>query len=263
MNLFQELKMRIVIDTEIKSLKVESQTGEKNIGLFTKEAFELISSLWVKIGWDQKYQYTFTWLGRPIIQLPEDLLRVQEIIYHLKPDVIIETGIAHGGSLILWASLCKAMNKGRVIGVDIEIRPHNRKAIEEHELFPWITLIEGSSTDSKIVQKVKSTIYPGDIVLIILDSNHTKQHVLAELEAYHEMITPGSYIVATDGIMQDLYDVPRGKPEWINDNPAEAAIEFAQSHPDFVIEHPSWFFNESELNKNITHWPGAWLRKTR
>src|SRR5688572_6673919 len=100
MNLFQELKMRIVIDTEIKSLKVESQTGEKNIGLFTKEAFELISSLWVKIGWDQKYQYTFTWLGRPIIQLPEDLLRVQEIIYHLKPDVIIETGIAHGGSLI-------------------------------------------------------------------------------------------------------------------------------------------------------------------
>jgi cephalosporin hydroxylase len=253
--------MRIVIDTEMKSLKVESQTGEKNMGLFTKEAFELISRLWVKTGWNQKYQYTFTWLGRPMIQLPEDVLRVQEVVYHLKPDVIIETGIAHGGSLIFWASLCKAMDKGRIIGIDIEIRPHNRQAIESHELFPWITLIEGSSTDAKIVQKVRSMINPDDIVLVVLDSNHTKQHVLAELEAYHEMITPGSYIVATDGIMQDLCDVPRGNPEWKSDNPAEAAIEFAQSHPDFVIEQPSWIFNESELNKNITHWPKAWLRR--
>ena len=255
--------MRIVIDTEMKSLKVESQTGEKNIYLFTKEAFELISSLWVRIGWNQKYQYTFTWLGRPIIQLPEDVMRVQEVIYHLKPNVIIETGIAHGGSLILWACLCKAMNKGRVIGVDIEIRPHNRKAIEEHELSPWITLIEGDSTDSAILERIVSMINADDIVLVILDSNHTKHHVLAELDAYHKIITPGSYIVATDGIMQGLYDVPRGQPAWINDNPTEAAIEFAQSHPDFVIEQPSWVFNESDLNKNITHWPGAWLRKIR
>jgi len=255
--------MRIVIDTEMKSLKVESQTGERDIDLFTNEAFELISSLWVRIGWNQKYQYTFTWLGRPIIQLPEDVMRVQEVIYHLKPNVIIETGIAHGGSLILWACLCKAMNKGRVIGVDIEIRPHNRKAIEEHELSPWITLIEGDSTDSAILERIVSMINADDIVLVILDSNHTKHHVLAELDAYHKIITPGSYIVATDGIMQGLYDVPRGQPAWINDNPTEAAIEFAQSHPDFVIEQPSWVFNESDLNKNITHWPGAWLRKIR
>lgn len=255
--------MRIIIDTEMESLQVESQTGEKNMGLYSKEAFELISKIWVKTGWNQKYQYTFSWLGRPMIQLPEDVLRIQEVIYHLKPDVIIETGIAHGGSLILWASLCKAMDKGHVIGVDIEIRPHNRQAIESHELFPWITLIEGSSTSPEIVQKVKSLINPSDIVLIILDSNHTKQHVLAELEAYYELITPGSYIVATDGIMQDLYDVPRGNPEWVSDNPTEAAIEFSQYHLDFVVEQPSWVFNESELDKNITHWPGAWLRRVK
>lgn len=255
--------MRIIIDTDMKSLKVESQTGEKNIDLYTKEAFEWVSSLWVKIGWNQKYQYTFTWLGRPIIQLPEDMLRAQEVVYSLKPDLIIETGVAHGGSLIFWASLCKAIDKGRVIGIDIEIRPHNRKAIEEHELFPWITLIEGSSTDAKIVQKVKSMIHPGNIVLVILDSNHTKQHVLAELEAYYNIITPGSYIVATDGIMQDLYDVPRGNQEWINNNPSAAAFEFSKIHKDFVIEKPTWVFNESELDKNITHWPDAWLRRVK
>lgn len=255
--------MKVNIDTD-KQIITETKDGmTREVNLYTDEAFEILSRVWVKVGWNQKHIYTFTWLGRPIIQLPEDVLRVQEVIYHLKPDVIIETGIAHGGSLILWASLCKVMNKGRVIGVDIEIRPHNRKAIEEHELFPWITLIEGDSTDSGIVQSVVSMINAGDIVFIILDSNHTKQHVLAELEEYHGIITPGSYIVATDGIMRDVYDVPRGKPEWINDNPTEAAIEFAQSHPDFIIEQPSWVFNESELNKNVTHWPGAWLRKIR
>ena len=202
---------------------MESQTRQEDLDLFTKDAFEIVSNLWTKIGWNQKYQYTFTWLGRPIIQLPEDVIRVQEVVYHLKPDVIVETGIAHGGSLILWASLCKSMNKGRVIGVDIEIRPHNRKAIEEHELFPWITLIEGDSTDPAILENIVSMINADDIVLIFLDSNHTKHHVLAELDAYHKMITPGSYIVATDGIMQDLYDVPRGRSAWINDNPAEVS----------------------------------------
>jgi len=252
--------MKITIDTETKAVEVESQNGRETFDLYTKEAFELISRLWVKTGWDQKYQYTFTWFGRPMIQLPEDVLRIQEVIYQLKPDVIIETGIAHGGSLILWASLCKAMDRGRVIGVDIEIRPHNRQALESHELFPWITLIEGSSTDSAIVQNIKSMIKPNDIVLVILDSDHTKQHVLAELEAYHSMVTPGSYIVATDGIMQDLYDVPRGKPEWIKDNPTEAALEFASRHSEFSIEQPKWPFNESQLDQNITHWPKAWLR---
>ena len=135
--------MRVVIDTDAKTL---AACDGKAIDLYGREAFELISDLWLKTSWSQKYSYTFTWMGRPIIQHPEDTVRLQEVIYFLKPDVIIETGVAHGGSLIFYASLLKAMGKrSRVIGVDIEIRPSNRKAIESHELSDYITLIEGNS----------------------------------------------------------------------------------------------------------------------
>jgi len=253
--------MKLIINTDEKTL-IQEIKGEKQVlNLYSKESFELISLYWLKVGWNQKYPYTFSWMGRPIIQLPEDLIRIQEVIYRLKPDVIIETGIAHGGSLIYYASLCKAMEKGRIVGIDIEIRPHNRQAIESHELFSYLTLIEGSSIDKAIVNQVKSLIKPRDTVLVILDSNHTKSHVLEELEAYHDLVTPGSYIVATDGIMKELSEVPRGALDWQENNPTVAALEFVQRHPEFVVEQPSWPFNESNLTENITHWPGAWLRR--
>ena len=255
--------MKIIIDTETKKITVEQLSENKSMPLFSRDAFELISDQWIKIGWNEKYSYTFTWMGRPIIQLPEDIIRIQEVIYKIKPDVIIEAGIAHGGSLIFYASLCKAMGKGRVIGVDIDIRPHNRTAIESHELFPVITLIEGSSTNPRIVRDVKRLIKPEETVFVVLDSNHTKQHVLEELESYHDVVTQGSYIVVTDGNMKDLHDTPRGKPEWVYDNPYEAAKEFAMKHAEFEIETPPWPFNESELSKNVTQWPGAWLKKSR
>jgi len=253
--------MKIIIDTDDQVLIQEVNSKSRTIDLYSKDAFETISSLWLKVGWNQKYSYTFSWMGRPIIQIPEDMVRIQEVIYRVKPDVIIETGIAHGGSLIYYASLCKLMEKGRVIGIDIEIRPHNRKAIESHEMFPRITLIEGSSTATETVRQVKSLVKSDERVLVILDSRHTKQHVLDELEAYHDLVTPGSYIVATDGIMKDLHDVPCGNPEWIWDNPAAAVSEFVQSYPEFVVEQPAWPFNESELTKNITCWPCAFLRR--
>ena len=253
--------MKLIIDTDSQTLVTEDNGQRTSVNLYSKAAFELMSRQWLKVGWNQKYPYTFSWLGRPIIQIPEDIIRVQEVIYQVKPDVIVETGIAHGGSLIFYASLCKAMDRGRVIGVDIEIRPHNRRAIEAHELFPLISLIEGSSVAPEVVAQVRAQIRSGESVLIILDSNHTKQHVQQELEAYHALVTPGSYLIATDGSMRDLYDVPRGKPEWQWDNPAAAAIEFAQQHPEFMLEQPAWPFNESELSENITHWPDAWLRR--
>jgi len=253
--------MKFTVDTTEKTLILENESEKQVLPLYSKEAFEALSQIWVKVGWNQKYTYTFSWMGRPIIQLPEDMIRLQEVIYQVKPDVIIETGVAHGGSLIYYASLCKAMEKGRIIGVDIEIRPHNRKAIEAHELFPLITLIEGSSTDADIVSQVKSLLKPGEVVLVILDSCHTKAHVLGELEAYYDLVTPGSYLVATDGIMKDLNDVPRGNPEWTWDHPTAAAADFAEKHPEFVLEVPAWYFNESELSENITHWPGAWLKR--
>jgi len=250
--------MSIVIDQEAGTLSV----GDSVHNLYSKEAFELISSLWLKMSWDQKYSYTFTWMGRPIIQHPEDLVRLQEAIYTLQPDVIIETGVAHGGSLILYASLFAAMGKkGKVIGVDIEIRPHNRAAIEAHELYPFITLIEGDSAAPDIIDQVQGEISEGDTVLVLLDSNHTYDHVMKELEAYNHMVSPGSYIVATDGIMEVVHDTPRAGQDWRMNNPARAAREFAARHPQFVIEQPAWCFNESALDKTITTWPDAWLKK--
>lgn len=253
--------MKLIIDTEAKTLVKEQNGTTQQFDLYSKEAFESLSRQWVRVGWNQKYQYTFSWMGRPIIQLPEDMVRMQEVIYRVKPDVIIETGVAHGGSLIYYASLCKAMGKGRVIGIDIEIRAHNRAAIEVHEMSGYITLVEGSSTATEIANYVKSLIKPDEKVLVILDSNHTKQHVADELAAYYDIVTPGSYIVATDGIMLDLHDVPRGSPDWEWNHPTAAATEFAQAHPEFILEQPAWPFSESELAENITHWPGAWLRK--
>lgn len=253
--------MKISIDTVQNTLTQDTGTNSKAVNLYSKEAFELLSDIWLKTSWNQKYSYTFSWMGRPIIQHPEDMIRLQEVLYSVKPDVVIETGVAHGGSLVYTASLMKAMGKGRVVGVDIEIRSHNRKAIEAHEMSPLIKLVEGDSVAADIVATATQGIRPTDTVLIILDSNHSKAHVLAELEAYYPYVTVGSYIVATDGLMQDLHDVPRGQPEWREDNPVKAAEEFVKRHPEFVIEQPAWQFNESELDKNITGWPSAWLRR--
>ncbi len=133
----------IKVDLDQSTVSIDEDGVTRLYGLDTPQAFKIVSDIWLRAGWDNKYVYSFTWLGRPIIQLPEDLIRIQEVIYLVRPDVIIETGVAHGGSLVFYASLCKAMDGGRVIGVDIEIRPHNRAAIESHPLFPFITLIEG------------------------------------------------------------------------------------------------------------------------
>ena len=255
--------MKMTLDTETRTLTLVENGRTETLPLYSRQAFEAISRQWVRVGWNQKYQYTFSWMGRPVIQLPEDMLRMQEVIYRLQPDVIVETGVAHGGSLIFYASLCKAMDKGRVVGIDIEIRPPNRQAIASHALSPLVTLIEGSSTAPEVVRQVRGLIKPGETALVILDSNHTYAHVAAELEAYAPVVTPGSYIVATDGIMLDLADVPRGLPGWESDNPSAAAREFAQRHPEFAIEQPAWPFCESDLTANITHWPDAWLKRVR
>lgn len=255
--------MKITIDTDEKTLSTLDGDTTKTLPLYSKEAFETLSKYWVKVGWNQKYVYTFSWFGRPVIQLPEDMIRMQEVIYKLQPDIIIETGVAHGGSLVFYASLMQAMDKGRVIGIDIEIRPHNRTALEAHPLFHRIELVEGSSTDKTIVADVKGMVKANETVLVILDSNHTYEHVFNELKSYSSLVPVGSYIVATDGVMQDLSDVPRGEPSWELDNPTRAAADFVKIDERFEIVQPEWPFNESELTDNITHWPGAWLKRTK
>ncbi len=253
--------MKITIDTETNQLTVNDEGIDTNYELYSDDAFELISYYYTKVGWNQKQPYTYSWLGRPVIQLPDDMVRLQEAVYNLKPDVIVETGVAHGGSLIFYASLCRAMEKGRVIGIDIEIRPHNRKAIEEHELFPYIELFEGSSIDETIVENVKKSVGHAKTVLVLLDSNHGYDHVTAELAAYSSLVSPGSYIVATDGIMREVADVPRGHTEWVTDNPANAAEDFVANNPAFEIDPPVWPFNESTLSKAPTHFPSAWIKR--
>jgi len=235
--------------------------SEHDIG--SPEAFRILSQLWLRSGWDNKHVYSFTWLGRPIIQLPEDLLRLQEVIFSVQPDVIIETGVAHGGSLVFYASLCQATGKGRVIGIDIEIRPHNRQAIEAHPLSSFITLIEGSSIDPQVVAAVKAKVAPDQTVLVFLDSCHTKEHVAAELNAYAGLVSVGSYIVAMDGIMQDLVGAPRTEADWSWNNPQQAARDFVAGNPNFVIEEPRFRFNEGTIAKWVTYWPNGFIKRVR
>lgn len=251
----------ITIDYEAAQVHEGAGPNKRTYPFSSPEAFRLVTKAWLRVGWDTKYVYGFTWLGRPIIQLPDDMIRLQEVIYSIKPDVIIETGIAHGGSLIYSASLCQMIGKGRVIGIDIEIRPKNREAVEAHVLAPYITMFEGSSTAPETVQKVRDQIRPSETTIVLLDSCHTRDHVAAELEAYAPMITPGSYIVAMDGIMQDVVGAPRTSPDWITNNPQTAVHEFLATHPEFILEEPPFPFNEGLVTDRVTYWPNCYLKR--
>jgi cephalosporin hydroxylase len=253
----------IKIDRNARVVIVGEGDEERIIPYASPEAFEIVSDIWLNTGWDTKYVYSFSWFGRPVIQLPEDMIRIQELIYALKPDVIIETGVAHGGSLVFYASLFEAMGNGRVIGVDIEIRPHNRRAIENHDLFHRIKLLEGSSIAAETVSAVQALVRPEEKVLVILDSNHTRDHVRSELEQYGPLVSPGSYIVACDGIMGKVVGGPRTKPDWNLNNPIAAVMDFVAEHSEFIIEEPAWPFNEGVVKERVTYWPSAFIRRSR
>jgi cephalosporin hydroxylase len=256
--------MKLTIDTDNGTCTIVDEAAQKVVPLYSNDAFSAIAYWYLKIGWNQRYTYTFSWFGRPIIQLPDDMIRIQEVIYRTRPDYIVETGVAHGGSLIYYASLCEAMHHGEVIGIDIEIRKHNRAAIEAHPLASRIRLIEGSSTAPEIVREVADAVEGSRSVLVLLDSNHSYEHVRRELELYSPLVTADSYIVATDGFMESLTDVPRGHSSWRDDNPAKAARDFAAAHPEFNLETPERVFDESTLGDlSITHWPSAYLRRIK
>ena len=211
-----------------------------------------------------KYSYNFSWLGRPIIQYPQDIVAMQELIWAVQPDVIVETGIAHGGSLILYASLlelnaaCGGPQDARVVGVDIDIRAHNRAAIEAHPMSRRITMIEGSSLDPAVIARVADAAMGRGRVLVCLDSNHTHAHVLAELEAYAPLTSVGSYCVVFDTIIEDL---PAGifpdRPWGPGDNPRTAVREYLESHPEFEIDR------RMEDKLLVTVAPGGYLQRIR
>ena len=256
--------MKIVIDTDAGTLNRVIDGVESSTGLFTKTAFEVLSREWIRVGFNLKYYHNFSWFGMPVLQLPEDLLRLQEVIYQLRPSVIIETGVFRGGSLLFHATLCQALGNGRVIGIDQEIAAADRETLRRHLLGSRISLIEGDSVSPATVDQVSRLIGPGESVLVILDSCHTKDHVAAELEAYAPLVTVGSYIIAADGgIMRVTADTPRGLDSWHFDNPREAAMEFSARHPEFLPEQPPWLFHDGELTENVSYWEGGWLKRIR
>lgn len=186
-----------------------------------------------------QYSYNFKWMGRPVIQYPQDILAMQELIWEIKPDLIIETGIAHGGSLIFYASILELAGKGEVLGIDIDIREHNRKEIENHPMFKRITMIQGSSIDNAIVEKVMDFAKDKKTIMVVLDSNHTHDHVKEELKAYAPLVSINSYLVVFDTIVEHLPAdyLPGHKRSWgIGDNPLTAVKQFLDENNNFEID---------------------------
>jgi cephalosporin hydroxylase len=185
-----------------------------------------------------RYSYNFNWLGRPIIQLPQDIIAMQELIWQVKPDLIIETGIAHGGSVIFYASILELIGKGgHVLGIDIDIRKHNRVEIEKNPMFKRITMIQGSSIDEDVARQVYEFAKGKNCVFVILDSNHTHEHVLRELELYSMLVTKGSYLVVLDTLIEDMPDDSFPDRPWgKGNNPKTAVWEFLKTNNRFVID---------------------------
>ena len=223
------------------------------------EKFNEISADWRTKALERKYMNNFAWLGRPLIQLPQDAMAIQELIWNIKPDFVIETGVAHGGSLILSGSILKILGKGKVIGIDIELRSHNKREIENHPVNN-ITLIEGSSIDSSTFKKVQHEIQEvaNPTILVILDSNHTHDHVLRELEMYSPLVSKSSYIVVLDTFIEDMPDSYswENRPWSKGDNAMTAVNAWLPENPQFEVD------KTIEAKLMITSAPRGFLRKT-
>lgn len=212
---------------------------------------------WMVRTCNYKYTYNFRWLGLPVIQLPQDLMAIQEIIWATRPSLVIETGVARGGSMVFYASLLAMLGGDRrVLGIDIDIRAHNRAAIESHPLASKITLLQGSSVDPAIVAQAREHARGRDVVLVVLDSNHTHAHVLAELEAYSSLVTPGSYLIVLDTIVADMPDgFYKDRPWGPRDNPKTAVHAFLEKRKDFAIDR------DLEAKLLLTVAPDGYLKR--
>ncbi len=237
-------------------IKVRTAQGEREVDIYTPEGFKVLANLYTRSGWQQKISYEPTWLGIPIIQTPEDIVMMQELIWKVRPDVIVECGVAHGGAVVLYSSILELLGKGHVIGVDVEIRRYNRVALQSHPLSRRFTLIEGSSVDQATLDEVRNHIRPDDRVLVTLDSNHTLAHVAQELNLYAPLVTPDSYVVVFDGVMQVLTDAPGGSPSWDKDNPWHAVQQFLDGNDEFEIDP---YYNRLK----VTHCPGGFLKRVK
>ncbi len=221
------------------------------------EELKQLSAQWLRAASRYQYSYHFKWLGRPIIQLPQDIVALQEIVWRVRPDLIVETGVARGGSIVFYASLLELLGgDGHVVGIDVDIRNHNREALDRHPLSKRIILVEGSSTDATIIAAVRKIAIGRSRTLVILDSLHTHDHVLAELEAYSPLVVPPSYLVVLDTIIEDMPEdfSPRDRPWGPGNNPRTAVREFLRRSDRFVVD------DGLEEKLLISMAPGGYLR---
>jgi len=225
-------------NSKMKEIKEFEKRSKKKIKLMSGDkTLAKISKQWFLNSYKYEYSYHFKWLGRPIIQYPQDIISIQEIIWTIKPDLIIETGIAHGGSLIFSASILELLGRGKVLGIDIDIRKHNRIQIEKHRLFKRITMIEGSSIDKSVIKKVYDYSKGMKKVMVLLDSNHTHDHVLKELNLYSPFVTKGSYLVVFDTIAEYMPKNIFSNRQWgKGNNPMSAVREFLKKNNRFKID---------------------------
>jgi len=229
----------------------------KNIKLLGKSSeLKILGNKFIEKSSEYKYSYNFTWFGRPIIQYPQDIVAMQEIIWKVKPDLLIETGIAHGGSLIFYASLFEAIGHGEVLGIDVDIRDHNKKAIESHPLFKRIKMLQGSSTSDDIMKRVREVAKDKKCIMVCLDSSHTHEHVAKELELYAGFVTRDSYLVVFDTVIEELpADFFPNRPWGSGNNPKTAVQEFLKKNKKFVVD------DEIDSKLIITVAPGGYLKR--
>ena len=239
--------------------RFQAEVRENIAGLRADVDVQALSRIWVREIARHGYAYNFSWMGRPAIQFPQDMIGIQELVWRVRPDLVVETGIAHGGSLVYSASLLELLGgDGIVVGVDIDIRAHNRAAIEKHPMAGRIRMIEGSSTDSAVVEQVREYARGCSSVLVLLDSNHTHEHVLAELRSYAPLVTLESYIVVFDTLIEDMpADLIQDRQWGPGNNPKTAVRAYLAEDHRFEID------GDLEAKLLITAAPGGWLRRKK
>lgn len=238
----------------IKEFEASRKAGIAALG--RDHRLKSLTREWFNASCRRRYSYHFNWLGRPIIQFPQDIVALQEIVFETKPELIVETGVAHGGSLIFYASMLQLLGKGSVVGIDVDIRPHNRREIESHFLSRRVKLIEGSSTDERVAEKVRR-LAKGKRVMVVLDSNHEHDHVLRELELYSPLVKKGGYLIVCDTVVDDMPKTLFPDRPWgPGNNPKTAVRRFLKTNKRFVLDR------SIEDKLMITVAPEGYLRCT-